>query len=113
MSNGWDEGDGRVQAGEVLNGVLGEGSDVDYHVSIDGVSADLTVTGIGLYEPMSQLCRGTLSAQTHEGLTERELIAKDIHVRIERGAEHRSFRGIIRSASIRYSNEGNFVALEI
>jgi type VI secretion system secreted protein VgrG len=97
----------------LIEGVGGEGADVDYHVTIEGVSCQLNVTSVQLHERMSELSRATVDTQTQDPLSEPELIGKDVRLSIERDAEQRSFRGIIRSASVRQGNDGHHVSLEI
>lgn len=92
---------------DLASGLLGEASDVEYHMAISGIDGTLTVTSFTFHERLSELFSGSILARTDDEVAEAELLAKDVHLTIERGNEQRSLRGIVRSASVRPGGEGH------
>jgi type VI secretion system secreted protein VgrG len=113
------DGDGNRDPGEALGGttdassIFGDASHVEYQLTLDGGSSHVNVTSVHLHETMGELCRGSVHAQTHEPIAEADLIGKDVCLTIERGAERRSFRGIVRSVSARNRHDGQHVSVDV
>ncbi len=98
-----DHGFESPSAGHAMDDLLGSRQVVHFEMEIEGGPASLTVAHVELYESLGELYDGRISATfgSHEHVDEHDLLAKNVTLRIERGVERRSFRGIVRTATVR------------
>lgn len=97
------QGAGQVARG--VGGALGDAlggqrDDVEYHLEIDGVDARWGVRSVTLRERLGGLSEAVIEVRAEDGGPEvRELLDHDLRLTIERTAQQRSFRGIVRHAT--------------
>ncbi|MCC7538521.1 MAG: phage late control D family protein, partial [Deltaproteobacteria bacterium] len=100
MTDSEGTGDTVQAAADALAAVIGEAADVDFYLTIADVTGSLRVTATSLSERLGRMYRGAVVFQTAAGLTESDLLGRDVHLRIERQTEQRSLRGMIASATV-------------
>lgn len=108
---------GRVLDGaiDLVEGLTGQREEVQFHLEVSGLTVRWHVLSVQFEEAIGTLYSGSIEARLSgdDHVDEEDLLSKDVYVRIERGAEQRSLRGIVRHASVGHRRENLIVHLDI
>ena len=86
---------------------------VVYHLDVDGVGARWGVRHVNFDEHLGQRYVCSIVAACDRAPSARELLEKEVHLHIERGATQRTIHGIVRHADVIKEAEGASVTLEV
>lgn len=100
---------------ELVEELTGQRQEVVGHLTVAGEEVQFRVRSAHLVEAIGGITDCTIEARVpnDSGLDEEELLSKGAHLRLERGEEQRSVRGLIRYAHLSRRPEHTVVHLEI